>query len=60
MAEQNDKDLCEEIRKNLHSRIDDLKSDLDKVEKRVLRFNLIGIGILVSIVTGLLTNLFRG
>lgn len=60
MAEQYDKDLCEEVRKNLHARIDELKKELETVKRRVLQFNLIGLGILVSIITGLITNLFRG
>ena len=60
MSEQYDKDLCEEVRKNLHARIDELKKELETVKRRVLQFNLIGLGILVSIVTGLITNLFRG
>lgn len=60
MADNYDKELCEEIRKNLHCRIDELKRDIQDVKRKVAYFNVIGIGILVSIVTGLITNLFRG
>lgn len=60
MSENYDKELCEEIRKNMHIRIDGIKKEIDDLKKKVAYFNVIGIGILVSIITGLVTNLFRG
>lgn len=60
MANSYDEKLCEEIRKNMWLSITDIKKEIQEIKKKVTYFNVVGIGILVSIVTGLITNLFRG
>lgn len=60
MAENFDKDLCEEVRKNIYGCINDLKKEIADVKKRIAYFNIVGIGILVSILTSLITNLLKG
>jgi hypothetical protein len=68
MAENYDKDLCEEVRKNIYACISDLKKEITDIKKneitdlkkRIAYFNIVGIGILVSIITSLIANLWKG
>jgi len=49
-------DLCDEIHKNLTSKIVDLQAQIDRLRGTISFFNVTGIGILVAIVTGLILN----
>jgi hypothetical protein len=56
MSVEFNKDLCEEVHKNLTYKILDLQTQIDRLRGTISFFNVTGIGILVAIVTGLILN----
>ena len=60
MPDNFDEKLCEEKSRNMHKRIDVLEAKIDKLESKLSFFNLTGVGILVSLLTGLIMNHFGG
>lgn len=60
MADEYDKELCEERRKNIGRTLDRMQVEIDNLKAKVSYFNVTGVGILVAIVTGLIINHFGG
>lgn len=58
MAEYDEK-LCEEVRRNIYCCIEDVKREIKDLKGKVAYFNVVGVGILVSIITSLVINIVK-